>query len=195
MISLGLGFAAVVPSSAQGACKPKRAQTLAKQSGAALYSVATGAGDEYGTPTTIYGCLRGQRRASRLERFGSSTQATLANARFAGNYVAFAQTLTDVPCTKYDPSNPQCTSHQVLSFNVRTGKRRVRATTAAAAAPVLVTAGWIAWIEPGSTALRAVDSAGARTLDEGPADAASVRASGNVVSWLHGTEARLAQLQ
>lgn len=193
VISLGVGLAAV-PSSATAACRPKHAHTVAKLGSSAIYSVATGAGDEYGTPTTIYGCLKGQRRASRLERFGSTTQATLTNVRFAGKYVAFAQTLTDVACSKYDPNNPQCTSHQLLSFNIRTAKRRARVDTAATA-PVLVNAGWIAWTEPDSTTLRAVDSAGVRTLDEGPVDAASVRASGNVVSWMNGAEARQAQLQ
>jgi hypothetical protein len=167
VISIGSGLGAAVPSSAAAACKPKRAHTLAKRGSSALYSLATGASDEYGAPTTIYGYLRGLRRTSRIERFDSTTQAALANVRFAGDYAAFAQTLTDVACNKYDPNNPRCKSHQLHSFKVRTGKRRARADTAVTA-PVLVTAGWIAWTEPGSTALRAVDSARARTLDEGP---------------------------
>jgi hypothetical protein len=121
-LTLGAGLAAAVPSPAMAACKPAHAHTLGKHGGSALYSVATGRADEYGTPTTIYGCLRGQRRAAKLEAFDSSLDAALTNISFAGRFVTFDQTVTDVACTKYDPGNPQCTSQRRLSFNLRTGK-------------------------------------------------------------------------
>src|SRR4051812_17589848 len=103
VISLGAAAAAAVPASAAAACRPQHAHTVARHGGSAIYSVATGTGDEYGTPTALYGCASGRRRASRLERFDSTLDAALAHVRFAGRYAAFSQTLTDVACTKYDP--------------------------------------------------------------------------------------------
>jgi hypothetical protein len=126
-LSLGAGLMAAVPSPAMGACKPKHAHTIAKHGGSALYSRATGPEDEYGRPTTLYGCTRGQRRAARLEHFDSGFDPAFTNVSFAGHWVTFDQTVTDIVCTKYDPGNPKCTSHKRLSFNLRTGKRRADA--------------------------------------------------------------------
>jgi hypothetical protein len=176
MLILGAALLAalIAAAPASAACKPKHAHIVAK----------------YGAPVSIYACTKGLKRAKRIQRFESGTEPTYAHLRAAGHYVAFALTLTDVVCTKYDPENPACVSRRIVSFDMRTGKRRALADTGSSSL-VLVPRGWVAWRE--GTAIKAVDSHGVRTLDPGPASA--LRAAGNVVSWTNGTERRQATLR
>src|SRR3954452_8350528 len=168
MLILGAALLAalIAAAPASAACRPKHAHTIAKHGSSALYSVVTGDDDEYGAPVSVYVCAKGLRKAKRIQRFDSTTEAFYTGVRFAGRYVAFALMVTDVPCTKYDPGNTACITHRILSFNLKTGKRRARADTDATTL-VLVPRGWVAWRE--GTAIKAVDSHGVRTLDAGPA--------------------------
>lgn len=197
-LAIAVGVSSDAAAANAPSCSPRHAHVLGRHGGSRLFFLVTGAGDEYGTPITIFGCLRGHRRTVRLQRFDAETDVEVRHVRFAGPYAAFAETVTDLPCSKYDPANPACSSHQIASFDLRTGRRRARSSTVATAL-VLVRRGWIAWTQPaattGGTALRAIDSLGPRPLDDGPIAPASVRSHGNVVSWLHGTELRRAWLQ
>jgi len=94
------------------------ARPHAAKHGAPRSTRSHGEGDEYGTPTAESTVPERATTRIRLERFDSTTDAALDNVRFAGHYAAFEQTLSDVACGKYDPSNPLCTSHGLLSFNL-----------------------------------------------------------------------------
>ena len=110
-------------------------------------------------------------------------------------------------CSKY--AQPNCTTSVTASFDLRTGRRRGTAqgltpaerdgTEGFTAADIaLTTAGWFAWIPaPASSPqpLLAAASGGQRTLDPGPVDPPSLKASGNSVSWTSGGQPHSATLR
>jgi hypothetical protein len=179
------------------ACHRPGSRLLAQTRRARIFSVAGRGGGEYEAAFTVYGCLRARKHSVRLQHFGEGTLLDASLLRVTGRYAAFKETITDEVCDKYQPG-PQCTSTQLVSFDLRTGHRRVLASGADPARLVLVRRGWIAWFEAATddapARVIAVDSLGRRTVDSGAIAPASLRAKGNVVSWRHDGETRTARL-
>jgi hypothetical protein len=155
--------------------------------GQALVFSREGEGVEYSAPVTVLGCLTSRQRPVALLRFEEGESPGFdrlvgPDPVFAGPYVAFALTVVEGACGKYTGGGPQCEQHRLGSYDLRTGRPRARASSAAEA--LVVTAqGWIAWIEPAGDALRAIDSHGGRVLDPGPVDPHSLAVSGQTVLW------------
>jgi hypothetical protein len=164
-------------------CKPANSKVLAKTSSVRiLYVERPAQADEYGAPATVYACFPSRHRRVRLFEI-SSTEAWRAGIiALSSRFVAFAATVDDVACQKYQ--QPNCTSSYVAVFRLLNGKRRCGASATSTRALTLTSNGWVAWLD-GSTPgrLSACDSAGTRKLDEGNIDAASVRARGTSVEW------------
>ncbi len=155
--------------------------------GQALVFSREGEGAEYSPSVTVLGCLTSRQRPVALLSFGEGESPEFdrlvgPDPAFAGPYVAFVLTVVEGACGKYTGGGPQCEQHRLGSYDLRTGRPRARASSAAEAL-VLTAQGWIAWIEPTGDVLRAIDSHGARVLDPGPVDPHSLAVSGQTVRW------------
>jgi hypothetical protein len=159
-------------------------------------------GGEYPGPVTVYGCYSVRHSPHRLLDFPEDSSGEFLKlgtagrrARISGHFAAFSLSFDDGPCEHYALSS-DCTSVLTASYNLRTGRRRAVADGSASDL-ALTPAGWFAWTSRGDAMhpLSAVDRAGTRTLDPGPIDAGSLRASGVVVSWTSGGAAHSATLR
>ena len=187
---LALGLAVITTAGAQPAaaatkrprCPAKHASTLASGDSGRVVARRSDPGDEYGPTTTLYLCRPGGRRVRRLS-FGEGESVSIRLARFTPRYLAFVTDTTDIVCTKYQPSET-CSRSYVQSFDMRTGRRR-SSETSGATAFVLASNGWIAWVldTPAAPVLARV-AGKTRTLDAGPADAASLAIAGVRATWL-----------
>jgi hypothetical protein len=168
-------------------CHPKRRQVIARRGSAVVFRRVTGPGGEYGAPSVLLGCLTVRQRPVRLAQFSEAEALYFErlvgpNPVFAGHYVAFALDDADVVCGKYDPSSPLCETHEVVSYNLKTGHARAKAAGAPAAL-VLTKRGWIGWVEGSAHNLLVVDSHGLHTLDPGPVDPRSLIVHGEIIDW------------
>jgi hypothetical protein len=166
-------------------CKPRHSKVLAHASGVRLIRVdRVSRADEYGVPVTLYACFPAKHRRVVLDSFDTTQSWTPKIIRITSRFVAYADQIDDVSCEKY--AQQGCVSSSVTVRTLRTGKARC-AVSSAADALALTSNGWAAWRVPGSggapSVLRACNSAGVQDLDSGNIDAASVRASGDMVSW------------
>jgi hypothetical protein len=192
-VLLVLGTALVmVPGAAATTrrCRPAARDVIAR-SGANVLFVRARPGGEYAGPVTVYGCYSARHPPHKLLDFPEDNSGEFLKlgpagrrARIAGHFVAFSLSFDDGPCEHYALSN-DCTSVLTASYSLRTGRRRAVARSPLAAADLALThAGWFGWLPAGSDpSLLGVDSGGERTLDEGPVDAGSVRATSSGVAW------------
>jgi hypothetical protein len=160
-------------------CKPAHSKVLKQRKGVRIVYV-THPGGEYGDPATVYACVPHRHRRTKLFEIEEYEGWSPDVMRLTPRYFAFAATVYDIVCTKYDPGNPQCVSSYVASYRLSTGKERC-VTGASATALALTSNGWIAWLE-GST-LSACDSTGTRVLDDGSIERSTVRARGTSIEW------------
>lgn len=168
-------------------CKRAGSVTVASSPQARVYALTGRDDGEYGPPTTIVGCWRAQpSRRVVLQRYGSGQAASFDGRRLAGRYVALQTTVVDVACSKYMGASPECITHRLASYDLRTGRHRAQGDGAPAAL-ALTTRGWLAWVTPpdasGAAAVVAQDGAGRRQLDAGAIDPRSLSATADVVSW------------
>jgi hypothetical protein len=179
-------------------CHPKRQQVVARKGGAVVFRRVTGPEGEYGAPSMLLACLNPRQRPVRIAEFSEGEAPFFErllgpNPVFAGHYVAFALDDTDIVCSKYEPSSPQCETHEVASYDLKTGHARARAAGTPAAL-VITERGWIAWVEGSAHSLLAFDSHGLHTLDAGPVDPRSLAARGQSVGWTSGGVAHTTEL-
>jgi hypothetical protein len=188
--ALLLALAAVLlpAAPAHAACRPSGSTVVARHGQIALYETSTDSADR------VYACVPHRPRVV-LQDFSPDLYPTFSGLRFAGHYAAFAETIGDINCGKYDPGNPLCVTYRVASYNLWTGHRRALAQ-AQAASLVLVPRGWIAWTERGIvTVVRAFDSLGPSTLDSGLIPPASLTSHGSLVSWSNDGARRAVRLR
>lgn len=112
---------------------------------------------------------------------------------FNGTYAAFFIGWQSTTCSFYESAGAiDCSESLFESVNLATGRFRVNVTnedpntTDPPTALVVTHAGWIAWVAhltATSQPLLVRDSKGERTLDPGPIDVGSLRASGANVRW------------
>jgi len=179
VISLGVGRPLPCPPAAAAATEARPHAGQARRLRALLGRHR--GGDEYGTPTAIYGCLAGttriQARALRLHH-GRALDTSLRRP-----YARSEQTLSDVACGKYD-EQPAMHVTRICSFNPAQ-REAPRAAVTAATTPVLV-------IRAGSLDRTRLRRAARRRLGR-RADADDGRltplqcAPAHVVSWRTGT--------
>ena len=193
----------VVPSAAAATprCRPPSRDVVAR-SGSNVVFIRAMPGGEYPGPVTVYGCYSVHHSARRLLDFPDDSSGEFLKlgpagrrARISGHFAAFSLSFDDGPCEHYALAS-DCTSVVTASYNLRTGRRRALADDSASDI-ALTPAGWFAWTSRGDAMhpLLAVDQAGRRTLDPGPIEAGSLRASGAQVSWRSGGAARSATLR
>lgn len=169
-------------------CKRAGSRTIVSSPQARVYAiVARGDDQEYGPPTTIVGCWRGQEhRRVVLQRHRLGLAVFVDRKRLSGRYVALQTTVVDAACTKYMGSSPDCVSYGLASYDLRTGRRRAQGDGNPAAI-ALTTRGWLAWVRQpdasGAATVFAQDGAGRRQLDAGAIDPRSLSVTVDVVSW------------
>lgn len=168
-------------------CKRVGSRTIVSSPTARVYAIVGRDDGEYGAPVTVVGCWRAQeRRRVVLQRFGAGQSASVERKRLAGRHVALQTTVVDVACTKYMGSAPECVSHGLASYDLRTGRLRASGDGRATAF-ALADRGWLAWVtQPdasGAVAVWAQDGAGRRQLDAGAIDPRSLSVTVDVVSW------------
>jgi hypothetical protein len=181
------GFAASAPI-----CRPARVQVLARSGQSVLFYRTTGPFDgKYGSPSALFGCTRLHQRPVVISRFDEFTSPHFSYVSVRGAYAAYAEEQDSNTCGAYGEELCEPLAVFFESVDLRSGRARVRFTPGAPAALVVTAKGWIAWIAGtvgGSQgALFARDSHGRRELDAGPVDPASLRVSGNAITWASAT--------
>lgn len=186
--ALSLGFATGADAAKKRKrplCNPAHTKVL-KQTASVriLYVEHPGGADEYGTPATVYACYPARKRRVRLFEVADTEIWSPRVMRIRTRWWAFAASTDDVACEKY--AQPNCRGGYVAAYDLKTGQVRC-STRATSAALALTSNGWIAWLAEGAAGqpgtLWACDSRGARPLDQGAIDPASLTAAGPVVDW------------
>ena len=185
-ISLGMvGSAEAAKKHKRPLCSPRHTKVLKHTSAVRiLYVEHPGDADLYGTPATVYACFPARKRRTKLFEISSSEIWSPKIMALSNRYFAFAATTEDIVCEKY--AQPDCTGSYVADFSLSNGKARCSSSVSATAL-ALTSNGWIAWLSSGGTGqpstLSSCDSAGARTLDQGTIEAASVHAVDTSIQW------------
>jgi hypothetical protein len=192
--ALGSGLRHRHVSPALRRCVPKRSQILARSGASVLFLRTTGPDDgKYGAPHSLLGCRKVAQRPVDLFDFEDGDRPTEVLTGFDGPYAAFYLGWAYTTCSFYESAGAEnCGTSLFESVNLSSGHVRVSLPSVREGGPALPRAlvvthsGWIAWVSGGpaaATPLLARDSKGQRTLDTGPIDAGSLRASGAAVRW------------
>ncbi len=187
LAALALASAAGAAGTHPASCKPRPGQVLARKGSEVIFRRSTGPSGEYGAASALYGCQRTRQRPVRLLAFQEGMDPEVqrlagVDAVFAGAYAALTYKIYDAACAKYTGGGPECESSGLASFDLRTGKTRAHAPEAASAL-VLSARGWVGWVSAQGGALHAIGSKGARVLDPGPVEPASLKLSGQTLRW------------
>jgi hypothetical protein len=203
--AFGSGTLHARASRARLRCVPRRSQTIARAGPSVLFLRQTGLDDgKYGAPHSLLGCRSARQAPVQIYEFEDGDRPSEVASSFAGPYAAFFLGWASTVCSFYESAGAEhCGRSLFESVNLRTGRARLQlegeaSSEAERPRALLVTqGGWIAWV-PGGAApgapLLAQDSKGQRTLDAGPIDARSLRASGSAVRWSDGGVAHTARL-
>jgi hypothetical protein len=159
-----------------------------------LFLRTTGPDDgKYGAPHSLLGCRRVSQRPVDLFDFEDGDTPTEVLTSFGGRYAAFFLGWAYTTCSFYESAGAEnCGTSLFESVDLSTGHVRVSLPSVREDGPALPNAlvvthsGWIAWVSRGTTGampLLVWDSKGQRTLDPGPIDTGSLRASGAAVHW------------
>jgi len=181
-------------SRARRRCAPDRSHTVARVGPSVLFLRRTGPDDgKYGAPHSLLGCRSAYQRPVDLFDFEDGDLPMQVLTRFNGPYAAFFLGWASTTCSFYESAGAEhCGQSLFQSVNLRTGRIRVDLNGQASTetempeALVVTQGGWIAWVGVGAVGampLLAQDSKGLHTLDAGPIDTGSLRASGKGVRW------------
>ncbi len=179
---------AVALAKKQPSCERPGSTTEAKSKSARLFSARKEIlGDTEGR--RLYGCLRSVGRPLALaDSFDDNyvLSGSWGNVRLAGRFAAWSQADTDISCKAQCPPDFQPTRYSVGVADLKRRKIRLTPGIVAGRGLVLTKTGAVAWTEAGggSTAVRARDRDGLRTLDTGAIEPASLKLEGSTVSWV-----------
>jgi hypothetical protein len=159
-----------------------------------LFLRTTGPDDgKYGAPHSLLGCRRVSQRPVDLFDFEDGDTPTEVLTSFGGRYAAFFLGWAYTTCSFYESAGAEnCGTSLFESVDLSTGHVRVSLPSVREDGPALPNAlvvthsGWIAWVSRGTTGampLLVWDSNRQPTLDPGPIDTGSLRASGAAVHW------------
>lgn len=148
--------------------------------------------------TVMYGCLRSNGRAIRLQGAYDSGEdgRSYTHVKLAGRFVAWDDGRYDITC-KADCPPGYVPNHDAIAVrDLRRHHTRFVQLTSGAGAVAVNHSGGVAWVQGSGNAMtvHARDSSGERTLDRGRIDDTSLKVRGGTVRWLNAGQPRSAPL-